>query len=139
MSAGGVAYRTAEGRTEVVLVAVGPARRWQLPKGLVAPGEAPEAAAVRETREEAGVETEVVAPLDTIDYWYYGDAGGRRVRFHKVVHFFLLRYLRGDVARHDREVEEARWFPLDEAPARLAFANERRVMERAAERLREGA
>ncbi len=120
-------------------MAVGPARRWQLPKGLVAAGEAAEAAAVRETREEAGVETEVVAPLDTVEYWYYGEAGGRRVRFHKFVHFFLLRYLRGDVAGHDREVEDARWFPLDEAPARLAFANERRIVERAAQLLREGA
>ena len=44
-SAGGVAYRTRDGVTEVALVLVGPKRRWQLPKGLVDDGESPAVAA----------------------------------------------------------------------------------------------
>lgn len=131
-SAGGVAFRRTAGRVDVVLVRVGRPGRWQLPKGLVAPGESPEVAALRETREEGGVETELVAPLETIEYWFVGDAAdGMRVRFHKFVHFFLLAYVGGDPSAHDWEVEEACWLRIDDAIARLAFASERRVLDAA--------
>jgi 8-oxo-dGTP pyrophosphatase MutT (NUDIX family) len=133
VSAGGVAHRRrADGGVEVALVLVGPRRRWQLPKGIVEEGEEPAATAVREVREEAGLDTTVAAELETIEYWYVATRGAERVRYHKFVHFFLLATTGGDVRDHDREVEEARWFPLDEALAALAFANERRVVERAA-------
>ncbi|HEX8634127.1 MAG TPA: NUDIX domain-containing protein [Pyrinomonadaceae bacterium] len=132
ISAGGVVYRQrGDARVEVALISVGDENRWQLPKGLVDAGEATEAAAIREAREETGIETELVALVDKIEYWYYATNRGGRVRFHKFVHFYLLRYLSGDVGDHDAEVNEARWFEIDEARARLAFAGERKVLERA--------
>jgi 8-oxo-dGTP pyrophosphatase MutT (NUDIX family) len=129
VSAGGVVVRGDGDAAEVALVSIGPQRRWQLPKGLVEPGEPPEQAAAREVREEAGVEV-VVGPIDVIEYWYVASRGGEHVRYHKRVHFFLFRYRSGDVADHDEEVHEARWIPAAEAPALLAFANERRVVEK---------
>ncbi|HEY1953848.1 MAG TPA: NUDIX hydrolase [Gemmatimonadaceae bacterium] len=135
VSAGGVVYRDSAGESEVVIVSVGDNRRWQLPKGLVDKDEKPETTAVREAREEAGVNSEVVQHLETIEYWYVGLDKGMRVRFHKRVHFYLLRYLSGNTADHDWEVNEARWVPLDDAAAQLAFENERLVMRRAAELL----
>ena len=133
VSAGGVVVRGEGDAAEVVLISVGPQRRWQLPKGLVEPGEPPEQTAAREVREEAGVEADLVAPIDVIEYWYVATRGHERVRYHKRVHFFLFRYRRGDVADHDDEVHEARWVPAAEAPALLVFANERRVAERGLE------
>ena len=133
VSAGGVVFRGEKGSVEVVIVAVGGQNRWQLPKGLVDAGENPEIAAVREAREEGGVSSEVVQLIETIEYWYAGLDNGIRVRFHKRVHFFLLRYLSGDTKDHDWEVNEARWVPIDDATSQLAFDNERRVMERARE------
>lgn len=133
VSAGGVAFRRNAGRIEVVLIAVGGKNRWQLPKGLVEKDEKPEVAAVREAREEGGVQTEVVEHIETIEYWYAGLDKGERVRFHKRVHFFVLRYISGDPGDHDWEVAEARWVPIDEAVTQLTFDNERRVMERARE------
>lgn len=133
VSAGGVVYRRASGQVEVAMVRVGPKRRWQLPKGIVDEGEKPEDTAVREVREEAGVDARIAAPLDTIEYWYVGnDRDGRRVRFHKFVHLFLLEYESGDVADHDHEVDEARWVPLADAAAMLAFESERKAMNQAA-------
>ena len=136
VSAGGAAFRAKDdGSWEIAVVLVGPEGkpRWQLPKGLVDEGETPEAAAIREVREEAGIETEVVAPLERVEYWYVGtEPGGGKVRYHKVVHFFLLRYRAGDVADHDDEVREARWVPIRDASALLAFASERKVVEQAA-------
>lgn len=133
-SAGGVVYRRTgggAGEIEVALILVGPQGRWQLPKGLVNSGEDPEATALREVAEETGLQTALVAPLDVIEYWYYGSRGSQKVRFHKQVHFFLLTYQAGDVADHDHEVEEARWVSLPAARRMLAFASERKVVEKA--------
>lgn len=134
-SAGGVVFRGDKERLEVVIVSVGGQNRWQLPKGLVDVGENPEVTAVREAREEGGVSSEVVQPIETIEYWYAGLENGIRVRFHKRVHFYLLRYVSGDTKDHDWEVNEARWVPIEDATSQLAFDNERRVMERARELL----
>lgn len=134
VSAGGVAFRrTAEGGVEVALIAVGdPQRpRWQLPKGRIDPGETREVTALREVREEAGIDTQLVRELETVDFWYQNNRTGERVRCHKFVHFFLLSYVGGDVRDHDREVHEARWFPIDAAVAALSFESERRVLRKA--------
>ena len=133
VSAGGVVFRGDKGSVEVVIVSVGGQNRWQLPKGLVDKGENPEIAAVREAREEGGVASEVMQPIETIEYWYAGLDNGIRVRFHKRVHFYLLRYLSGDTKDHDWEVNEARWVPIEDAASQLAFDNERRVLESARE------
>ena len=137
VSAGGVAFRRTRTGAEVVLVCVGAKRRWQLPKGIVDEGETAEVAALRETREEGGVEAELVAPLETVEYWYVALDRGERVRFHKFVHFFLLEYRAGHPADHDHEVIEARWIPIAEAESMLAFPNERAVVRKAAELLEE--
>jgi 8-oxo-dGTP pyrophosphatase MutT (NUDIX family) len=134
VSAGGVAYRVRDGAVEVALV-LARRDRWQLPKGIVDEGESPAQAAQREVREEAGLETRLVGELETIEYWYVAARGAGRVRYHKFVHFFLLEATGGDVADHDHEVLEARWFPITDAVERLAFENERRVMEEAMKRV----
>jgi 8-oxo-dGTP diphosphatase len=136
ISAGGVAFRRTGPGTQILIVRIGDPGRWQLPKGIVDAGESPEITAVRETREEGGIETTLVAPLERIEYWYVGDDPDRtRVRFHKFVHFFLLEYVAGDPSDHDWEVAEARWATFDDALELLAFKSERTVAERARELL----
>jgi 8-oxo-dGTP pyrophosphatase MutT (NUDIX family) len=132
VSAGGVVFRQIGRQVEVALISVGQPVRWQLPKGLVDKGEAPEVAAQREVREEAGLETEPLGEIETIEYWYFGKArGGQRLRFHKHVHFYLFRATGGDVSQHDHEVNEARWVDIEQAIALLSFANEKKVVEKA--------
>jgi 8-oxo-dGTP pyrophosphatase MutT (NUDIX family) len=137
VSAGGVAFRTRAGRLYVALISVGEKPRWQLPKGLVGKNEPNEAAAMREVREETGLETEMVAPIDTVEYWYFSGSGEKRVRFHKFVHFFLLRYKSGRTTEHDTEVNEARWVEIREAEEMLAFASEKKIVARARQMLEE--
>ena len=131
ISAGGAAFRNHSAQLEVAIVSVNPSRRWQLPKGIIDAGETPEKAALREVREEAGIETELVAPIEIVEYWYVGDWKGERVRFHKLVHFYLLKYLAGDTSDHDREILEARWVAPREAIEMLAFKSEKSVVEKA--------
>ncbi len=139
VSAGGVAYRQNGERAGVVLIDVAlifvrfrGKERWQLPKGLVDAGETAEESALREIREETGLTTTLTAPLDVIEYWYVGQSKGRRVRFHKFVHFFLCQYVDGEISNHDpREVLAARWVPIDEAADLLAFSSEKKVVRQA--------
>jgi 8-oxo-dGTP diphosphatase len=131
ISAGGVAFRRNDSKPEVAIVSVKPKLRWQLPKGLVDPGESPQVAAVREVREEAGVETELIRLIETIEYWYRSVKNGKPVRYHKFVHFYLMEYKTGDVSSHDHEVEEARWVSFEEALEMLDFKGEREVVEKA--------
>jgi 8-oxo-dGTP diphosphatase len=132
VSAGGVAYRKTGATIEVALISVGKENRWQLPKGIVDPGETPEITAVREVREEAGLQTELLEQLEKIEYWYVGNKGGQRVRFHKFVYFYLLRYSSGNIQDHDWEVNEARWVEISQAQQLLAFKSEKLVVAKAA-------
>ncbi|MGY5883133.1 NUDIX hydrolase [Modestobacter lacusdianchii] len=100
---------------------------WSLPKGHIEQGETPEDTAVREVAEETGIIGEVVAPLGIIDFWFVAD--GRRV--HKTVHHFLLRAVGGALSDADIEVTEVAWVPLTELGGRLAYADERALVERA--------
>jgi 8-oxo-dGTP pyrophosphatase MutT (NUDIX family) len=124
-SAGGVVVRDAE---VIVIVptrrAADGARVLCLPKGHLDAGETARQAARREVREETGVEAELVGDLGEVRYWYRRD--GRAVP--KSVQFFLFRYLSGDTADHDEEVEEARWMDLDEAEKALSYEGEREMV-----------
>jgi 8-oxo-dGTP diphosphatase len=131
VSAGGVAFRRGAATAEIVIVSVGTKLRWQLPKGIVDAGETPEITAVREVREEAGIQTTLIQPIDVVEYWYIGEFQGQRVRFHKFVHFFLLAYQSGDVQDHDDEVHEARWVSLEQGLELLAFKGEKQVVQQA--------
>lgn len=133
VSAGGVAFRWHDSEPEIAIVSVKPKLRWQLPKGIVDAGETPQVTAVREVREEAGVETDLIKLIETIEYWYRSLKYGKPVRYHKFVHFYLLEYKSGDVANHDHEVEESRWVRFDEALEMLDFKSERDVVEKARE------
>jgi 8-oxo-dGTP pyrophosphatase MutT (NUDIX family) len=130
VSAGGVVFRAHDGGSFDVALIRTHEGRWQLPKGWVEEGEPCEQTAVREVREEAGVNAEVIAPLDTIEYWYRSTYDpGEPVRVHKFVHFFLLRYISGSTDDHDHEVQEARFVPIDDAVDMLAFPTECKVVE----------
>jgi 8-oxo-dGTP pyrophosphatase MutT (NUDIX family) len=98
-----------------------------LPKGHIDPGETQLQAAAREVREETGVEVALVRELGEVRYWYTRD--GRAVP--KVVFFYLFRYVSGDPADHDDEVEEARWMGLAEARRALTYEGEREIVGRA--------
>lgn len=130
ISSGGVVYRRYKGRTEAALIRT--RDKWRLPKGRVEEGEGLQETALREVREEAGLEGRVVAKLGDITYWYTNRTKeGETIRIFKRVYFYLIRCLKGDVRRHDDEVEEARWLPIEEAVNKLSYPTERETMRKA--------
>lgn len=124
-SAGGVIYRSSHNGIEVALIATGGGQRWGLPKGHVRRGETAEAAAVREIAEETGLDGNVIRHLATIEYWFR--AGPTRI--HKYVDLFLVRYTTGSLIPQQAEVDDVRWFALDEARRLASFDREREVLE----------
>jgi len=133
VSAGGVVYRKKVAGTEVALIKVGPIIRWQLPKGIVDQGETPEEAAVREVREETGLVARIESSLEKIEYWYVSGGKTGKVRYHKFVYFYLMKYRSGTTDDHDHEVLEARWVPIVDAIRMLSFKSERELVEKARE------
>ncbi len=112
---------------EVVLVGFLRDNTWTLPKGTPTSGESVEETAMREVREETGIQARIVGDLGSIQYSF----ARRGVRFNKEVRHFLMEATGGDVTLHDAEYDEARWFTVAEAIRRLAYVNEAEVVRRA--------
>jgi 8-oxo-dGTP pyrophosphatase MutT (NUDIX family) len=130
-SAGGVVHRTEGGRIEILLVHRRIPPLWALPKGTPDSGESIAETALREAREETGMAVEIEEPLGSISYFFVRQG----VRFHKTVHFFLMRAVGGSIEEHDHEFDDVAWFQLEEALQIMTYPTEREVVQRASLRL----
>ena len=139
VSAGGVVDQRKSGRLETVLCGRSQPVRWWLAKGTPDAGETLEETALREVREETGLEVKLDGSLGSIDYWFADR--DKDVRYHKTVHFYLMVPVGGATDQHDPEFDVVEWFDAEEALETLAFANEVKVLKRALDMIseREGA
>ena len=129
VSSGGVVYRWVDGQLEVVLCGRDEPVRWSLAKGTPDPGETLEETALREVQEETGLVPVIEDRIRSIDYWFSDKDS--EVRFHKTVHFYLMKCTGGDVNLHDPEFDVVEWFPYEEAVSSLAYPNEADVLRQA--------
>ncbi|MBA4374078.1 MAG: NUDIX hydrolase [Thermodesulfovibrio sp.] len=132
-SSGGVIYKKTDDTYFVALISVKEGKFWCLPKGLLDKGETPEMTAVREVREESGLNGRIIEKLGDITYWYF--IRGENTKCRKTVHFYLMEFESGDTSQHDLEVDGAEWFPLEEALKKISFKGDRRILETAKARL----
>jgi 8-oxo-dGTP diphosphatase len=136
-SAGGVVYRKSKGSLEFLVVQHSGHHRWVLPKGWVDPGETKEQAAIREVREEAGVEVEIGDYLGETTVFYTSSdppAGGEKVR--KTSHFFLMKHKSGDPGKkHGWEIEDTTWLLAEEAIKKLDYPGEKEILKKASKKL----
>ncbi|HVP43372.1 MAG TPA: NUDIX domain-containing protein [Terriglobales bacterium] len=105
-----------------------------LPKGLVDKGEKPEQTALREVREETGVEAAFLGKLGDIKYTYVRSWGDGEKVF-KIVSFYLLKYTSGEIGdikpAMRKEVSRAEWIPLHDAERVLSYKGERDMVAKA--------
>ncbi len=131
-SAGGLVVDDRSDGRWVVLIAHRNAAgelQWTLPKGGLEEGEELEEAAIREVREETGLDACITDKLGVVDYWFVWRPD--RIRYHKYVHYFLMGFVGGDFSRRDDEAEDVVWLPIRTALERLAHPNEARLVRRA--------
>lgn len=130
-SSGGVIYRRSGETVEVALIATKKGSLWTLPKGLIDKGENPAETAVREIVEETGLVGAVVDSLGERSYWFYLKSDN--VKCRKTVSYFLLEYVGGDIEKYGWEVDEARWFPIDEAVGKVFYRSDKDILQKARE------
>ena len=127
VSAGGLVYAKNGDTIHIVLCGRNTPRVWNLPKGTPNTGETRRQTALREVREETGLDVSIQSPIDKIRYWF--SSPDNSIRYHKTVYFYLMVYQGGSTDRHDPEFDEVRWFFPEEAFRSLAFENELRILE----------
>ncbi len=125
-SAGGVVYRrNEEGKLEILLIRV--KNRWSFPKGNIEKGEPKDQAALREVKEETGVDAEIVEYLVEVDYWYSMGL----TRIHKFVYYYLMKYAGGDIVPQKEEIDEAKFIPFENVKETLSYPTDKEVFDRA--------
>jgi len=132
-SAGGVIFKKEGDTFEVALIAMKNKTVWTLPKGIIDKGEQPEESAVREIKEETGLTGKIIDALGDKSYWFYLKAENAKCR--KTVSYFLLQYVDGNIGDYCREVDEAKWFVLDEALKQVSYKSDREILEKAKEKI----
>ena len=101
---------------------------WRLPKGHVDGEESTEQAAVREVKEEAGIEAKIIKKIETIKYFYRHPEKGDILKF---VTFYLMEYVKDLPEGHDDETSEVAWLSFDEALKTLSFSGEKQILKKA--------
>jgi len=138
-SAGGVVSKK-EGTKVLILVAKHFGHHsWVFPKGLIGDhpsassgqAETKEEAALREVKEETGINAKIIKPLTPIEYWYNWE--GQKIK--KTVYYFIMEFISGDTKDHDWEMEEVEWIPEAEVEKRLSYPSDKEVWSEAKKEL----
>ena len=135
ISAGGIVFKKLitknnELRTEWLITQHSQNKSWGFPKGLIGDHieeESKENTALREVKEETGVDAKIVRPLTPVTYWLKLE----NEKIKKTVYYFLMEYTGGDITKHDHEMENVQFLPVDQVEKRLTYKSDKKVWEQA--------
>lgn len=128
-SAGGVVIKEEDGQTFVLLIRN--KDRYGFPKGNIERTEKKEEAAVREVKEETGVDAEPIEYLGNVEYWYRSGTN----TIHKFVYYYLMKYKGGELNPQKEEIEAAEWVPAEEVLDKLSFDKDKKIYNIAMQKL----
>jgi len=137
-SAGGIVYKKENNETLILISQHSQHHGWVFPKGLIGDHveqENKEQTALREVKEETGVDGKIIRALNPITYWFVMDkdpsAGSGQEKIRKTVYYYLMEYVGGDITKHDHEMEEVGWLPANKVEARLTYKSDKIVWKEA--------
>ncbi|MFL2646142.1 MAG: NUDIX hydrolase [Dehalococcoidia bacterium] len=128
IAAGGVVYRNTNVSLEIVLVSRNEDDLWALPKGRPENGETITQTAIREVKEETGLEVEIIEYIGDVRYTF---TNSRRRKIHKVVEYFLMTPTGGSFDQHDEEFDEVNWYDIHHASKILTHKNQIHIIDKA--------
>ncbi|MBU6389851.1 NUDIX domain-containing protein [Patescibacteria group bacterium] len=136
ISSGGAVYKDENGQRTYAILFRGErfgkyGNSWHLPKGTLTSEETLEQCALREIREESGLEVAITAYLGAIHDAWHSEKEDRDI--DKTTHYFLCRYISGNSSMMDQEHDELQWLPADQAKGKLSLTPkyEALIIERA--------
>ena len=136
LSSGGIVYKKDGDVSSWLLIRHASAKHWGFPKGHVGdkiPDETLEDAALREVREEGGVQAAIISPQSISTHYYFKS----KDHLHKkTVHYFLMKYVSGDTADHDNEVSESKFVPEDEVFELITYKSDKEAFLKALDKLK---
>ena len=128
-SAGGVVVRKKNNQTEVLICERFSENLIALPKGKPNEGEYEAATAIREVKEETGINAIIKNKIKDIFYTFESPNG----IINKKVSFFLMEKIDGEISNHDDEFDKVYWEKWDSALNKLSYQGEKDVLEKAIE------
>jgi 8-oxo-dGTP pyrophosphatase MutT (NUDIX family) len=131
-SAGGVVFKKDNGQLKILVSQHSQHHGWVFPKGIIGDnikGENKEETAVREVKEETGIEAKILKPLNPVSYWYVFE--GQKIK--KTVYYYIMEYTGGDFKERDMEMEDVEWLNVEEVEKRLTYKSDKEVWQEARE------
>ncbi len=125
-SAGGIVFND---KGKVLVPQHSQNKHWSFPKGLIDPGQTTKEAALREVREEGGIVAEITGKVGYSKYVYTFESE----KIFKVVTYFLMKYVSGDIKDHDWEVSDLGWYKPEDALKQLSFSQDKGLLKKALE------
>ena len=137
-SAGGVVFKKDSKQILILVAQHSQHHGWVFPKGLIGDKEdnkhqTKEETALREVEEETGVIGKILEPLTPITYWYVMNGIKRR----KTVYYYIMEEQGGDITKHDWEMENVEWLPIEQIMDRLTYDSDKKVWLEAEKRILE--
>ena len=132
ISAGGIVYKKENNGTQILVSQHSMHHGWVFPKGLIGDREeikdqTEEETALREVKEETGAIGEIENKLTPVTYFFYMD--GEKIQ--KTVHYFVMKFIGGDITKHDHEMEHVEWIDYNNVSEKLTYDSDKKVWEEA--------
>src|SRR3990167_5416396 len=126
-SSGGIVFKKENSQMFVLVTQHSQHHGWVFPKGLIDKDEDKKTTALREVKEEGGVEAKIIKELEPVEYFYKFESQ----TIKKKVTYFLMEYVSGNIGDHDWEMEAAEWLPVDQVEERLTYKSDKEVFQEA--------
>lgn len=124
-SCGGIVYRKYHGNTEILLIKHINSGHWSFPKGHVEEGETEVQTAVREIKEETGIDVMIDPTFrELVTYSPKKDS-------QKVVVYFIAKAKNVGIVPQENEIADAKWVEISRAGELLSYDNDRCIVNKA--------
>ncbi len=124
-SCGALVYRKYHGNTEILLIKHINSGHWSFPKGHVEGNETEVETAVREIKEETGIDVIIDQSFREIVTY------SPRRDTHKEVVYFIAKAKNTDYTPQEDEIADIKWVEIGRAGSVLAYENDKSIVNKA--------